>query len=333
MKKTLMDRWLSRLRGTLTPSPAASAAEGTISVVSPAAADPEVLELDLGAMLARDFADEYEIASRTTAAVLSKLAGSDLSPLARRSPSLAGYDWASYLRCSLCRVVRVQRALTAHLGAGGRVLDYGSYFGNFGLAIQAMGCRVDAIDSYRDYGTALAPWADLQREAGIVVHDFANAGYDLQRLRQHPYDAIVCAGVIEHIPHSPKLLLDTLTAALKPGGILILDTPNLGYLYKRLALLEGQSIFAPIAEQYYTEVPFEGHHREYTVPEVEWMLTAAGHEILSIETFNYSVFGQSHLTGEHLEYYRAMVADSSLRELMVSVSRRSNAVTTFTTGC
>ena len=55
----------------------------------------EVLELDLDVILARDFADEYEIASRTTAAVLSKLAGSDLSPLARRSPSLAGYDWVA----------------------------------------------------------------------------------------------------------------------------------------------------------------------------------------------------------------------------------------------
>ncbi len=278
--------------------------------------------MDLDVILARDFANEYQIASRTTAAVLARLAGSDLSSLARRSPSLAGFDWASYLRCSLCRVVRVQRALTMHASAGARVLDYGSYFGNFGLAIQAMGYRVDAIDSYRGYGTALAPWADLQRDAGIAVHDFATAGYDLQTLGPHPFDAIVCAGVIEHIPHSPKLLLESLTAALKPGGILILDTPNLGYLYKRLALLEGQSIFAPIAEQYHTELPFEGHHREYTVPEVQWMLTAAGHEVLSIETFNYSVFGQSHLTGEHLENYRAMVGDSSLRELMVSVSRR-----------
>lgn len=322
MKKALMDRWLSRLRGTATPSPAPSDAEKTIALVSAAAPEPEVLAIDLAETLARDFAHEFPIASRTTEAVLARLAGADLSSLARRSPSLAGFDWASYLRCSLCRVVRIQHALTAHASAGGRVLDYGSYFGNFGLAIQAMGYQVDAIDSYRGYGTALAPWADLQRDAGIAVHDFATAGYDLQMLGPQPYDAIVCAGVIEHIPHSPKQLLESLTAALKPGGILILDTPNLGYLYKRLALLEGQSIFASIAEQYHTELPFEGHHREYTVPEVQWMLTAAGHEVLSIETFNYSVFGQTQLTGEHLEYYRAMIADSSLRELMVSVSRR-----------
>ena len=238
------------------------------------------------------------------------------------SPSLAGYDWANYLRCSMCRVVRVQRALATHVVPGGRVLDYGSYFGNFGLACQSMGFRVDAVDSYREYGAALAPWLQLQREAGIVTHDFLDTGYDLSSLGRGTYDAIICAGVIEHIPHTPRLLLETLTLALKPGGVLVLDTPNLAYLYKRLALLEGQSIFAPISQQYFTEVPFQGHHREYTRDELEWLLSTAGHDILSIETFNYSLFGQSHLAGEDLMYYREMESDRSLRELILSVSRR-----------
>lgn len=319
MSRALFDRWLSRWRST----PAGETAVSVPAAVDspPPVAVAEVLELDLAATLAREFADEYPICAATTAAVVARLGAADLAPLARRSPSLAGYDWASYLDCSACRVVRVQRALRQHVAPGGRVLDYGSYFGNFGLACQAMGFRVDAVDSYREYGQALAPWADLQRESGIAVHDFVDTGYDLAALGHGQFDAVICAGVIEHIPHSPKALLDSLTAALAPGGILILDTPNLAYLYKRLTLVEGQSIFAPISHQYFTELPFEGHHREYTVAEVEWMLRTAGHEILSVETFNYSMFGQASLTGEHLEYYRAMEADPLLRELMVTVSR------------
>jgi 2-polyprenyl-3-methyl-5-hydroxy-6-metoxy-1,4-benzoquinol methylase len=219
----------------------------------------------------------------------------------------------------------VQRALTTNVASGGRVLDYGSYFGNFGLACQAMAFRVEAIDSYRQYGQALAPWAAAQRDAGIGVHDFADIGYDLSPMGHGVFDAIICAGVIEHLPHTPRLMLETLTAALKPGGILILDTPNLAYLYKRLALLEGQSIFAPISQQYFTDVPFEGHHREYTVAEVEWLLRTVGHDIVSIETFNYSVFGQSRIQGEHVAYYREMESDPSLRELILSVSRRPAA--------
>lgn len=324
MSRALFDRWLSRWRSGPAAEAEALARASVTAVavdVAPPIVVPEVLHLDLVAMLAREFREEYPICASTTAAVVARLGQADLAPLARRSPSLAGYDWSSYLNCSACRVVRVQRALRQHAPAGARVLDYGSYFGNFGMACQAMGYRVDAVDSYREYGAALAPWAELQKESGIAVHDFVDTGYDLAALGHGQFDAVICAGVIEHIPHSPKALLDTLTAALAPGGILILDTPNLAYLYKRLTLLDGQSIFAPISHQYFTELPFEGHHREYTVAEVEWMLKTAGHEILSVETFNYSMFGQASLTGEHLDYYRAMAADPSLRELMVTVSR------------
>ena len=51
-------------------------------------------------------------------------------------------------------------------------------------------------------------------------------------------------------------------------------------------------------------------------------LLAAGQEILSIDTFNYSVFGQSQLQGEHVAYYREMEADPALREIIFSVSER-----------
>ena len=262
MTSELVERWMSR--------------HGVAST--------DTLELNLRAMLAATYPDQYPLAASTTASVLSRIGSADLAPLARHSPSLAGYDWANYLECSLCRVVRVQKAIATNVPAGGRVLDYGSYFGNFGLACQAMGYRVEAVDSYQAYGDALAPWLSLQREAGIVAHDFENTGYDLAALGGGGFDAIICAGVLEHIPHSPRLLLETLTSALKPGGVLVLDTPNLAYLYKRLLMLDGQTIFAPIAQQYFTEFPFEGHHREYTVAELEWLLGAVGHRIVSIET-------------------------------------------------
>lgn len=310
---TLVERWLQRWRTPAgTPSPAA---------VAPA--PPEALSIDLAAALLPAFAAEYPLADAAATRVLEVVNGVDLSALARRSPGLKGYDWTAYLRCSVARVVRAHRALNEHVPAGGRVLDFGSYFGNFALAFAAGGLKVDAVDSYREYGAGLAPCVALQREAGVVVHDFADLGYGLDSLRG-TFDAVVCAGVIEHIPHTPKLLLETLTSVLKPGGVLVLDTPNLAYLYRRLALMEGQTIFPPIAQQYYTEVPFEGHHREYTVPEVQWMLAAIGHEMLSVETFNYSVYGQPQISGDHVAYFHAMHADPSLREIIITVSRRPN---------
>ncbi len=296
--------------------------EETPSPQPPLDESPLRLTLDEPAALATQYAEEYPIAQTATQQVIARLPGVDLSPLARRSPSLAGYDWNSYLHCSLCRVVRFQRALRNYVPAGGRVLDLGSYFGNIALASRALGFEVDAIDAYRDYGPALAPFAELQRDAGIGVFDFSDVR-DISEIRgRGAYDGVICAGVIEHIPHTPRLLLEGIRDVLKPGGVLVLDTPNLAYLYKRRALLQGESIFAPIAQQFHTELPFEGHHREYTSSEVEWMLDAAGFDRVALETFNYSMFGHSALAGDDVAYYQAMQADPSLREVIFAVARR-----------
>lgn len=306
---TVIERWLQRWRQP----------QAAVPVAPPG--PPAVMAVDMKATISREFAEHYPAADAAATRVLAAVNGVDLSALARHSPGLAGYDWTAYLRCSVARVVRVQRALQRHVAPGARVLDFGSYFGNFSLALSAGGYQVEAVDGYQGYGAALAPCVALQRAAGITIHDFAELGHGLAPLHGR-FDAVVCAGVIEHIPHTPKALLETITALLKPGGILALDTPNLAYLYRRLALLEGQTVFPPIAQQYYTELPFEGHHREYTVPEVEWLIQAAGHELLSVETFNYSVFGQSELSGDHVTYFHAMQDDPSLREIIFAVSRR-----------
>ena len=314
MSSGFLDRLKRRFTGTDEP-PAAV-------VEVPAVPEPPLrVVIDLPATLSAAYPAEYPLASAATERVLSASSGVDLDQLANQSPSLKGYDWASYLRCSQCRIVRFQRALTQHLPAGARVLDFGSYFGNFGLTLAAAGFRVEAIDSYETYGAALANAVELQRSAGIVVHDFSKVGHDLGHLEPHAYDAVLCAGVIEHMAHTPRLLLESLTRVLRPGGILVLDTPNLGYLYKRLALLDGRSVFPPIADQYYTQIPFEGHHREYVVEELEWMLNAAGHTVLSVETFNYSVFGLTELTGDEALYFREMESDPTLREVIITVSR------------
>ena len=41
--------------------------------------------------------------------------------------------------------------------------------------------------------------------------------------------------------------------------------------------------------QYYATILYEGHHREYTVDEVVWMVQEAGHEVTAAELFNQCV--------------------------------------------
>lgn len=278
------------------------------------------LDLDFPASVAREFPHTFEAAWQATQDVLATLPGGDFSPLARHSRGLAGYEWSAYHRCNVVRGVRVAAAMGAAAAAGARVLDFGAYFGNFSLTAAALGYQVDALDSFKAYAPALDRSLALMAGRGITAIDFASAGFDLEALPASSYDVVLCLGVIEHIPHTPKRMLEAIDRVLKAGGSLILDTPNLAYLYRREALAQGRSIFPPIADQYLTEPPFEGHHREYTTVEIRWMLEQLGHERIHIETFDFSVYAAGVLEGTTLANYRKMQQDPELRELILATS-------------
>lgn len=52
------------------------------------------------------------------------------------------------------------------------------------------------------------------------------------------FDAIVCVEVIEHL-FDPIHALAEMNRGLKPNGILILSTPNIGFIACRITLLLG----------------------------------------------------------------------------------------------
>jgi len=280
------------------------------------------MELNFPACLRSEFPLEFPCAWQASEAVIEAIRGVNLSELARHSPGLENYDWAAYLRLSVIRMVRARAALQQHGIKSGRLLDIGSYLGNFSLMFKSVGYEVEALDSYDTYRPAMNCITELLALRGVTIRQFQDIGADLFGLEAESYDAVICMGVIEHIPHTPRLLLEGINRALRPGGLLVADTPNLAYLYKRQALARGDTTFCPIELQYHTEIPFEGHHREYTIAEIKWMLEQVGHDLLALETFNFSLFGLSHLTGRDLDNYRAMEAQEDLRELIFSVSRK-----------
>jgi 2-polyprenyl-3-methyl-5-hydroxy-6-metoxy-1,4-benzoquinol methylase len=284
----------------------------------------EILRIDFPNCINQEFPEVFPAAWSSTEILTKVIKESDFSILERNSPGLKGFDWTAYLRCSVVRVVRVLRALNTHVSKPAKVLDYGSYFGNFALAARSLGHRVDVADFYKSYGDAFTASLQLMRERDIGAIDLDDLGPDMLSVEAESYDAVLCLGVIEHIPHTPKPMLQTINRLLKPGGTLILDTPNLAYIYKRQQLARGESVYAPVQSQFHAEVPFTGHHREYTPSEIRWMLQQVGQEVLSLETFSYSLYSLSLLQGADLENYRIMQEDPGCRELIFTVSRKSD---------
>lgn len=264
----------------------------------------------------------YPIAAKVITEIVTELKNSDMSLLSRNSPELTYYNWENYLRCSMIRMLKVSELLEK-VGSHLKILDFGSYFGNFSLFCSQLGHTVEAVDSYKNYGHALDFIFEKCKRYNIPIYEMTEVGYDLSGLKKNSYDVVLCLGVIEHIPHTPRFMMQALSSVLKEGGHLILETPNLAYIYNRQKLLAGHTIYPPLKSQYYTQIPFEGHHREYTIEELRWILKKNQFQEVSLQTYIYSLYQLPHINGIDLLNYMKMKSDPTLRELIITLAKKT----------
>jgi 2-polyprenyl-3-methyl-5-hydroxy-6-metoxy-1,4-benzoquinol methylase len=114
--------------------------------------------------------------------------------------------------------------------------------------------------------------------------------YDNIPFKNGSFNTIIAAEIVEHLMISPTALFKKLNALLKPGGRIIVTTPNFSNLRNILYLLRG---FSPIAN-----FPDEAilvnriiqdtrvHPREYTAKEIKNALLGANFNIIKIRTTN-----------------------------------------------
>ena len=98
------------------------------------------------------------------------------------------------------------------------------------------------------------------------------------------YDLVVLAEVIEHVHTAPSLVLSFLRTLVRPGGILIVQTPNAVRFGARIKLLLGRQPYQLISE----DVTSPAHFREYTDGEIRAYASGAGFDV--VETIFCSYF-------------------------------------------
>ena len=130
------------------------------------------------------------------------------------------------------------------------------------------------------------------------------------------HDVVVCGEVIEHLHVALVPVLRFLASALRPGGHLILQTPNATALPKRLRMLLGRNPYEPIRD----EPGNPGHFHEYTLGELLEAIDRAGLEVTRSLTANYFDHGS-----RKNRVYRAVgsLLPGTLREGITVVARRS----------
>lgn len=197
------------------------------------------------------------------------------------------FDARAYLRDSAERYWRAYRILAKSNARS--VLDVGGFLAAFPLSLARLGFEVSIAERYEYYGTAIDRIAGHARTNGVRVidTDFATALADPAAIFER-FDAVTCMAVAEHLAHSPRVLMENIRAALKPGGALAFEVPNLAFWPKRYAFfVRGESVLAPISDVYVSEAPFTGHHREYTISDARYVVAQAGLQVVEEETFNY----------------------------------------------
>ncbi|CAN5159423.1 hypothetical protein BH24GEM2_BH24GEM2_04270 [soil metagenome] len=92
-----------------------------------------------------------------------------------------------------------------------------------------------------------------------------NDAYDRQRWPLPvEHDVVLLAEVVEHLYTAPEQVLEFLRGFVRPGGLLIVQTPNGAALRNRALLAVGRNPF----ERIRPERDNPGHYREYTLAEL-----------------------------------------------------------------
>jgi SAM-dependent methyltransferase len=93
------------------------------------------------------------------------------------------------------------------------------------------------------------------------------------------FDVITFKQVIEHLPFSVKPTLKSFYRILRPGGLLLLSTPNIARLSSVVRLILRKSVHPPLEHFFNSEFPFTGHYREYTLDELKRMVVWSGFDV------------------------------------------------------
>ena len=190
------------------------------------------------------------------------------------------YDDGNATRRGLHRTRRdwVLGQALGHSQAGDKLLEVGVGCGVFTEALSGAGRQVSAVDinpafldNVRPLDRVATHLLDATRPLGLGDHDLA-----------------ICSEVLEHVPPaSSQAMLDSLYGALKPGGVLVLTTPQRFSTVELMArLLKFPPVLA-LARKLYGSAEELGHINLLTAGAASDQIKRAGFAVESQRRFGF----------------------------------------------
>lgn len=102
-----------------------------------------------------------------------------------------------------------------------------------------------------------------------------NCEHQVFPYQSEDFDVVLFCEILEHLAEDPAHMLSEINRVLKLYGTFILTTPNVNRFENIRKLLLGENIY----DQYSGYGPYGRHNREYTLQEVQHLLTLHGFAI------------------------------------------------------
>jgi glycosyltransferase involved in cell wall biosynthesis/SAM-dependent methyltransferase len=194
---------------------------------------------------------------------------------------------AAYLNTHATRLLKTLE-ITPPGGAGDRILEMGAYLqitpalhNQLGYG-EVRGCYYGELGR-TDHRTVTS----ASGESFACEIDHFDAEKDVFPYPDGHFATVICGELIEHLFEDPMHLMSQVNRILKPGGHLVLTTPNIAALRGISGILQG---YHPGFFHAYIR-PAEGtgevdarHNREYAPREIHQLLENSGFEVTLLET-------------------------------------------------
>jgi SAM-dependent methyltransferase len=193
-------------------------------------------------------------------------------------------DWeAGYLEYHRRRYQDTLRLLPP--GAGRRLLDVGSFPGHLSALARARGWEVVGLNNAIEGGGAWTDFLERCAERKIMIH-----GCEVERepfpLPTASIDAVLFSELFEHLHLNPFHTLKEIFRVLRPGGLLLLTTPNLRRVETLSRLWHGWGTQPPVSRVFHELFPsllYHRHNREYTADELVYYLALQGKDLYDFQ--------------------------------------------------
>ena len=201
---------------------------------------------------------------------------------------VAGDAWAEgYVRDHVNRMVRTLEITPPAGGPGSRVLEMGCYLQMTPALRRFLGYQEIRGCYYGPAGVSkIKTVRSASGEEFSCQVDLFDAEKDAFPYPDDWFDTILCCELIEHLYADPMHMMIEINRTAKPGGVLVLTTPNITALRAVEGVLLG---YHPGLFHTYVAPKPDGevdprHNREFAPRDLRILLHAAGFELSGLET-------------------------------------------------